>query len=244
MNLIVHESLAKTVDAVNECLFFSKELPLDAREQVAVWITARHRESGRYANTFALFPEEICGGIRLFTGERSVAASSRHIVGEEACRVLRQLNVQTLSVHTAIEEATQSLNIGPGELPQEAIPRPDDGKTHWLWPYRGGTFCCGACSVGMWRHLLAGGFDAKEARLARGLTCLRDCRKGDGDWRVFPFWYTVLALVEMELPQAAEELRYAARRLESAAQGTRLSPRASLWQARRTELARRALARM
>ena len=244
MSIVVPDSLAKTVDAVNEAAFYGRTLTVMEREEAADWITARHGLCGCYANTFAAFPDELRDGIQVFTGERCKSASGRHIMGEEACRALRLLNVPSVKVSDAIAEATNSLNIGPAELPTGDDPRPDDGKVHWLWPYRGGTFCCGPCSVGMWRHLLAGGFDHKEERLERGLTCLRDSRKGNGEWRVFPYWYTVLTLVEIDLPQAREELRYGASRLEVAAKKNPGPDPIRPWPARRAELARRALARI
>ena len=39
---------------------------------------------------------------------------------------------------------------------------------------------------------------------------LRGSRKGDGRWRRFPFYYTLLALSDIDLPGAVEEIRYAA----------------------------------
>lgn len=112
---------------------------------------------------------------------------------------------------------------------------------HWLWPYRGGTYCCGQCSVGFWRHLLAGGYDAPEMRLRRGLTLLKTCRKGEGQWRVFPFWYTISALVEMDLPAAVAEMRYAAPRCEVA---LKHKGHVDQWANRRAELARRVVAKV
>lgn len=247
--MIFSNSLAKTVDAVNEALFCGRSVSATEREGVADWITSRHGMAGCYANTFAPFPDEAREGMRVFTGERCKSASGRHIIGEEACRVLRLLDVSAKATSDALDEATRSLDIGPAELPRGEDPKPDDGKFHWLWPYRGGTFCCGPCTVGMWRHLLAGGFDHPEERLARGLKCLHDCRKGSGQWRVFPLWYTVLALVEVDLAEAREELRYAAIHLElaakrfPAAQSCEPEPMRP-WPGRRAELARRALARI
>jgi hypothetical protein len=55
---------------------------------------------------------------------------------------------------------------------------------------------------------------------------------------VFPFWYTVLALAEMSLPEAREELAYVAPVLERVAK--RKSPAAVMGR-RRWELAQRAL---
>ena len=77
-----------------------------------------------------------------------------------------------------------------------------------------GLYCCGKCSVGVWRNLLAGGLDRREERLLRGASHLRLVRDGDHGWRKFPFGYTVLALSEMDTVEARTESKYAAPALE------------------------------
>ena len=63
-------------------------------------------------------------------------------------------------------------------------------------------------------------------------------RDGDHQWRRFPFWYTVLALSEMDTAEARTELKYAAPALERAA--SRAVPSA-VYGRRRHELAVRTL---
>ena len=101
-----------------------------------------------------------------------------------------------------------------------------------------GLYCCGKCSVGLWRNVLAGGLDRREERLARGAIHLKSLRDGDQGWRKFPFWYTVLALSEMDSGEAKAELTYAAPALERAA--SRAVPSA-VYARRRHELATRTL---
>ena len=101
-----------------------------------------------------------------------------------------------------------------------------------------GLYCCGKCSVGLWRNLLAGGLDRHEERLRRGARHLRAMRDGAHQWRKFPFWYTVLALNEMDSAEARAELKYAAPALEHAA--NRAEP-SSVYARRRHELAVRTL---
>ena len=92
--------------------------------------------------------------------------------------------------------------------------------------------------VGLWRNLLSGGLSRREERLRQGASHLRSVRDGEQGWRAFPFWYTVLALSEMDMPEAKAELTYAAPALERAA----ARPVASAVHARRRqELAARAL---
>jgi hypothetical protein len=104
-----------------------------------------------------------------------------------------------------------------------------------------GLYCCGKCSVGLWRNLLAGGLTRHEERLRRGASHLRSMRDGDHKWRRFPFWYTVLALSEMDNAEATAELKYAAPALERAA--SRAAPPA-VHARRRHQLAVRTLNRL
>jgi hypothetical protein len=93
----------------------------------------------------------------------------------------------------------------------------------------------------LWRNLLGGGLDRREERLQRGASHLHSMRDGERGWRKFPFWYTVLALSEMESGEAKTELTYAAPELERAA--SRAVPSA-VYARRRQALAVRALNRL
>ena len=73
-----------------------------------------------------------------------------------------------------------------------------------------GTYCCGSCSVALWRVLAAGGLDRPRERLEMAMATLNSRRDAHGRWRSMPFHYTLLALSEMDLPQALCEMRYAA----------------------------------
>jgi hypothetical protein len=155
---------------------------------------------------FAGFPSELEQGIVVFTGERITAASARHVLGEEASRALRLLRVEEPEVRAALERANAGMMK---RLAQAAL---DPRNTN------PGRYCCGKCTVGFWRNLLSGGLDRQEERLRRGVAeALRSMRVGQGKWRVFPFWYTVLALSEMDLPEARTELEYSVPVLEGAA---------------------------
>lgn len=200
--LIHAASLSQTIDAVNEAEAEGVKLSATERAGVARWIASRQGLPGAYADTFAGFAREQQRGIQLFTGERINSASARHILGEEACRVLHQLNVRDRAVRQALDRATEGLLTCLARA--AADPRRNNA----------GVFCCGKCSVGLWRHLAVGGLDRQEERLEKGIQYLRSRRDGEGGWRTFPFWYTVLLLSEKDLPGAKAELRYAAAELE------------------------------
>jgi hypothetical protein len=227
--LINRASLSQTLDAINAAHFEGRTLAPAERRQAARWIAARQGLPGCYAGTFAGFPSERSRGIVLFTGERIASASARHILGEEASRALRQLRVRDPNVTRALDAADDGLRrclARAAEDPRNTNP---------------GLYCCGKCSVGLWRNLLAGGLDRQEERLRRGTLYLRSMRDGEHQWRKFPFWYTVLALSEMDSAEAKTELKYAASALERTA--SRAVPSAH-YARRRYELAVRTLNRV
>lgn len=226
--VINRTSLSKTIDAVNAAHFDGVALHADERRRAARWIAGRQGLPGAYGGTFAGFPSER-RGIVLFTGERIEHASARHILGEEASRALRQLRVRDAAVTRALAAADEGLQrclLRAAEDPRRTNP---------------GLFCCGKCSVGLWRNLLAGGLDRQEERLQRGASHLRSMRKGASEWRTFPFWYTVLALSEMDNAAAKGELQYAAPELNRVA--SRPVP-SSPYVRRRHALAVRTLSRL
>jgi hypothetical protein len=233
MKLVVANSLAKTLDAVNAARFFQQDLSAKDRQAAAQFILRRFDLPRAYARTFALFPHETT--IRLFTGETAGHASARHIAAEEACRALLFLNVR--GTQSVLAQASASLLECIGPVTWKIRPL---GHNADVRPYLGGTYCCAPCSVGFWRHLTAGGLDQQDARLARGLKCLKAMRQSDGTWRAFPFWYTLSALLEMPPDRARPELRHAAARCEKSLTRQTKAP----YHQRRAELARRLLSQI
>jgi hypothetical protein len=227
--LVDPKSVARTVDALNAAIFDRRPVPAGERVAAARWIATRQGQPGAYADTFAAFPHERRAGIVLFTGERITSASARHILGEEASRVLRLLPVRDREVSAALGRA----NDGLMQCLERAALDPRNTNP--------GTFCCGKCTVGLWRNLLSGGLDRQEERLTRGLAHLRSMRNGKGEWQRFPFWYTVLALSEIDSPEALRELTYATPLIARTAERT---PSKQTYALRRHELATRVLRRI
>lgn len=200
--LIDPASLSRTVDAVNAAYFGGRPPATAERSRIARWIAARQGLPGSYGGTFAGFPAERAKGIALFTGERITSASARHILGEESSRTLRLLRVRDSVV-------TRALNAADAGLMRCLARAAEDPRNR-----NPGLYCCGKCSVGLWRNLLTGGLDRQEERLRQGALHLKSARDGERGWRRFPFWYTVLALSEMDCAEAKRELQYAAPALE------------------------------
>ena len=213
--LLHDDSLARTLDAVSDELFYGRPISRPARDRLAQWIASR---PAGYAGMPRPTDHDFCEGVQLFTGEPiSSNAGIAHVLGEEACRALVLLGVRAASVRHALERATRGI-----------VERLDDS----------GIYCCGRCSAALWRRIAAGGFPDGEARVDRALTALRAGRDRTGRWGAFPFFYTVLALTELCHPLAGEELQHAARRLE---RYLKSAPRPGKYAQRRRDLAERAL---
>jgi hypothetical protein len=194
-------SLARTVDAIDEAVFFNRPICSAERLRAARWIVERRGLDGAYAGMFAPTPTDVRDGFSLFTGERLPdGAAMRHILGEEATRALRLLDVRD----RAVGEALALANAGATQAIRRGIAHFGDRKPP-------GRFCCTKCSVAVWRHMTAGGLADLDPRtfIANGLKPLKSARLGDGRWQTFPFWYTVLTLLEINTPAAHDELRYA-----------------------------------
>jgi len=191
-------SLAALADRVEQRRYFG--LRITARELLAAErkIASRQGLPGSYAGMFAPTRQDFRHGIRVFTGEvvRSGAATS-HILGEECCRLLLKLGVKDRQVSAALARAEAGM--------QERL-----DSCERIHARHVGFYCCGICTVSLWRHLAAGGLDSAVPRFRDGLRVLADCRSDNGRWIRFPFFYTLLALSEMDPPEARRELRWAA----------------------------------
>ena len=56
--------------------------------------------------------------------------------------------------------------------------------------------------MSFWRNAIAGGLDRQEQRLAYAMQTLKKHRDGKCRWGRFPFYYTISALIELDMPQA------------------------------------------
>lgn len=204
--LVRPDSLGDTIDAINAALFEHAALSQEICHEAATWIADRQGLPGSYAGMFAPTGYDYAFGTLTFTGEpvRSGAAMG-HLLSEESCRALFRLgNHAPSAAHQALERARQAIfkRIEQSEAP---------GK--WASV---GVYCCGTCSVALWRHLLSSPEPADLPRLENGLAELRRHRDGEGRWKRFPFYYTLLALSEMGLPGVRDEIEYAGNIIERA----------------------------
>ena len=224
MKILYPTSLAATIDAINDAFFFSRPIAAGQKREAARWIAGRVMQGGSYYGMPAPTKKDLTEEFRVFTGERiTTRVGKAHILGEEACRVMILLGGRDRSVREAIEAATAVM-----------VPR-------LQYDQRPGWYCCGKCSCAMWRHLAVGGLDKTERRLAAAVKALKANRDGQGKWKVFPFYYALLALCEIDLPAAVTEMRYASSACEKLL--SRRTARDDKYTQRRRALAERVLAR-
>jgi hypothetical protein len=197
------DSLYKTVDATQSALFFFQKIGLQEKKDVSQWLADRQGLPGSYRGMFAPTEQDFTDGIQVFTGEKVTSrAAIAHILSEEACRLLLLLGVKSQEVTQALQAASDSMLKSIKESAEKGYPK--------------GRYCCGICSVSLWRHLSVGGLPKAEGWLETGTRSLVENRDGNGRWRSFPFYYTLLALSEIEPTLAKKELNYAAPAVESA----------------------------
>lgn len=201
MKYISKNSLADTIDKVNEALFFGKEVTKKQKKEIAGWIASRQGKKGSYSGMMAPTEHDFKTGIRVFTGEpMRTGAGTSHILGEEASRLVYKLGVKDKVVSEAINASNKgfetamkrNLNMGNSE----------------------GRYCCANCTAAYWRNLAAGGLKNRKKRLELGMKFLKKLRDGKGRWKGMPFYYTLLALSEIKSILAKKELEYAAPGLE------------------------------
>jgi hypothetical protein len=106
MDIINHNSLYLTLDNLNEAFFMEKPLSQPDKDRVARWLAGRQGKPGSYHGMFAPTEHDLTHGVRLFSGEIIVSkAAIKHILGEETCRALLQLDVPDSDVREALQRA-------------------------------------------------------------------------------------------------------------------------------------------
>jgi hypothetical protein len=201
MKLLNKNSLAETVDAVNEALFFGKNIPPVQKKEIALWLASRQGAPGSYSGMIAPTTKDFETGIKVFTGEPvTTRAGTSHILGEESSKILIKLGVKNKAAVNALDKS----NKGFETAMKRAV-----AMGHYE-----GVYCCGKCTAAYWQNLAAGGLKNQERRLDKGMKALYKFRDGKGRWRRMPFYYTLLVLSEIDSPLAKKELEYAAPGLE------------------------------
>jgi hypothetical protein len=181
-------SLSSAIDTVNAAWFDSAPLTPLEKTQLSHWIAGQQIRNGHDAGAFAPAMLDYEEGARLFTGELlNTRLAMRNILTAEAARALVLLNQRESDV---IERTAFWLS-------QQCFSR---------------DFCaigeCAHSGVAVMRFLSISNHADAHNRLLHHIEVLAKHRDERGRWHGFPFFYTLLALTEIDLPQATDELCY------------------------------------
>lgn len=208
MSFVDSGSLAKTADQVNHAHFFGEKITKQDAREASKWIVSRYwqdipdrirnsaKPNPRWASvpkSFNLTDAERRKKPKTFTGESLASASLRMVHSREATRALFILGEVI------------------GEPPSEALSLCESVRDTANHLKEVGTplFCCGPCTVSVWRLTGVGAPVTRDDALDHLLSALPKHRDQSGAWRRFPFFYTLLALSELDHPRAVAELEYA-----------------------------------
>jgi len=198
MKYLDKSSLFQTVDNVSEALLFDLDIEKDEKLLIADFIVNQQGKPATYADTFAPTENDLQRDLVLFTGEKIRSRVGKcHMIGEEASRVIRKLDLPVDKVTNALKKADRGLSTQINKLL-------DDPR------YEYGMYCCKSCSCGLWINLASGGLDNNRNMLKAGLAFLKKHRDNKGKWKGFPYYYTLYVLNEMDIELAADELEYSA----------------------------------
>lgn len=216
------QSLFGTLDGVNEALFYERPLSGAHMDEVMHWLVGRQVRAGRWAGMFAPTDADYSQGIWLFSGEKlHTRLAARNILTAEAARILVLLGAALADVQDILESTNR-----------------------WLANQCFADSCtvgeCAHSGIGLMRYMAVNGDLEREGGLERRVALLSRRRDGAGRWKGHPFYYTLLALTEVNLPAAVDEIRYAlpvCERTLKRLSGDAVSDR------RRRDILRRALSR-
>jgi hypothetical protein len=202
MQYLDKSSLFHTIDNVSEALLFGLEINENEKYKIADFIVNQHEKPRAYANTFAPTDIDLKHDLILFTGEKiKTGAGKCHMIGEEACRILRKLDLKTYKVKTALQEADRGL--------QKRIYESSENPR-----YQSGMYCCKSCSCALWINLASGGLNNDTKLLKAGLEFLRQHRDDKGRWKGFPYYYTLYVLNEILPDLAKNEMIYVTKSID------------------------------
>jgi hypothetical protein len=172
-------------------------LTLAERERLAVWLLAhQNRQRG-----FSFYPTaaERERGIRLVSGEKLwTMLAADNAVEMETLRLLALLQPDAPEGNRLFERVEWRLS----------------GVCYGRVCSKGE---CAHASLSVLRYYTARGSEKGAAMIGRGLEALHQDRAGEGRWRSFPFYYTLLWLAELHGERgerAHAELSYARGRCE------------------------------
>ena len=185
-------SLSGTIDEVSLRLAEGGGLPEAQRDRIVAFLLDRQVASGRDRGTFAPFPGEFERGVRLFTGERLRSrVATRNVLTLEAARILSVVASDRADVRCALSRSAIAMGHACFAVSHCVI-----GE-------------CAHSSIAYMREAACDRNGDRRRWIDKHLRVIAGQRDGTGRWRRFPFYYTLLALLEVGTPAANAEIEYA-----------------------------------
>jgi len=186
-------SLSGTVDAVAERLATGDRLPAAERNRIVAWFLGRQIPSGRGSGMFEPFSGEFESGVRLFTGELlRTRVATWNVLTLESARILAALGGEK---QAGVRSALARTSVAMGHA-CFAVSHCIIGE-------------CAHSSIAYMRDAASDRSGNRRKWIEDHLVVIRSHRDGTGRWKRFPFYYTLLALLEVGTPAANAELEYA-----------------------------------
>lgn len=218
--LIDGTSLSRTIDAVSVRLACGETFSTTEREDLVAWLLDRQIRSGHGRGMLDPFPGEFEAGVRLFTGEQlRTRIATRNVLTLESARILSALASEAPEIRSALSRTSAAMRHACFAVSHCVI-----GE-------------CAHSSIAYMRDAASERSGCRRKWIEDHLHVIREHRDGTGRWKRFPFYYMLLALLEVGTPAANAELEYAR------AACRRVFERASHggYAARRKDVLRRAL---
>jgi hypothetical protein len=191
--IIIHPAnLSATLDATADAFFNQRPISPEIRQEIASLIISRQCQSGKDNLAFLPFAAESENPLRLYTGEELKTDFARsHILLIESTRILTLLELDNHAVAQSIQAATK-------HMARMCYSR----------------FCtkgeCKVLTIEYMRLLALDRTSETEEQISNHLARLSAERDGKGRWGGFPFYFTLLMLLDFYHPQAIQELQYSA----------------------------------
>lgn len=221
--MLVTKCFAEIIDDYNGLHFRNKLLSNNSSDDLIQFICSRQILESFKKGSFSFSTRDYQLGKWMFTGERIITnLAIRNILSIDATRILLFNREHSESVNEIIK------------------------KSHaWMERSCFSKFCttgeCKHSSTAFARYLVSLDQEDNEIRLNNFVKTLSNFRNNKGKWDGFPFYYSLLALLDIQTTNAIKELQFAAPACEKdLKQLSNINPKYS---ERRLEIIKRVLAK-
>jgi hypothetical protein len=192
MSILSTERLFQTLDLLNELTFKGLFITENEKDALVDWLSSRQYRVTALAGFFRPTPLDQELPLRLFTGERIQTHFATDFISSiEAARALRLL-------------------IDPGSDLEHLLLPTEERISQACFASQCTQGECAHATIALLRYLGVGGLNRTGSSLAAFLQTIHNHQDGKGRWERLPFYYTLLALTEIQSPGAYAELQYAA----------------------------------